>query len=210
MSLKEHVAQRLTLFGLSEPYKNSRDPSEGGSVYMLAYCVEGEEPIEMGQIAKRSDGSYWWFTTCRKIHCGVFLGKHESYETAYEELRNYVASEISRVFDLTKPIHTHDLPVIYLRNSDLKACQRAGADIDDFSAGMDWALRTQGFPRRPAWAKFLVQNRDLSFTWFECMPTTDHNKGIWVCSEGRHLAVVLDKTFKEDKLAWAKSVRRVK
>lgn len=171
------------------------DGSDHGSVSMLAFCAPDSEPIEMGQVSRLSTGEYWWFTTNPKI-----VNRHTAsfpvlkLKQAEQGLEHYVGSEIDRLKNLKLPVVYHDLPDTTARRSDKKVMAIGSYDQDSFLAGMDWMLRTMGFPRKPSWAKFLVQHRDRTFTWFEKQPVHDPCTGRWdTVEESLYLNVCLDR-----------------
>lgn len=151
---------------------------------------------EMGMVCERADGTYWQFTTGRMILCqrpDVYLTKHETLESASDALYAHVLSELFRVICLMS-----DAPVAVANRTFKKRDRRAFSKtylsevVDNksaFKSGIDWILRSEGFPRRPVWAKFLVQNRNGSFIWFEAQPTVNHNEGTWESAEGRRCQV---------------------
>jgi hypothetical protein len=192
----------LNWYEISPEYKP--DKHKGYSFLMLAYCVD-DLVIEMGQVAVTSTNEYWWFTTNPNIHCKHTASSHYKYpEDAREALGDYVASEIIRMRNLDTPVFNHDLPKVVWCKSDEKARADSDYDIGGFQAGMDWALRTSGVPRKPTWATYIVQNRDRSLTWFECKPTYHHNDGKWICDEGRSEVVILYDS------QWSKAIKRIK
>ena len=196
----------LKFYEKSEVY---RDYNSGCSVCMLMFVPPEGDPIEMGQVAIRSDKTYWWFTTNPKIMCKHTAGARYKYEkAACKDLQDYVCSEIIRLNNLKTPVIYQNLDPVELRKSDRNACREYRCNEDDFTQGMDWAFRTMGIPRRPHWAKFIVQNRDLTFVWYEHEPEYDHNKGSWHCKHGRSMVLVLD----EECLVgnWKTSIKRIR
>jgi hypothetical protein len=183
---------------------------EGHSIYMLAYCFD-DKVIEMAQLARRGNGTYWWFVTSPKIHCRHTAGiEYHILEDAQASMLGYVQQEIIRVWNLKKPVFHHALPMPEMRKSDMRVCEIQECNTRDFQEGMDWMLRTMGFPRRPVWAKYLVQNRDKSFYWLENEPYPDHQSGRWQQKEdGRFLNVTLDDNTAKQ-WEWTKQIRRVK
>lgn len=209
---KEHFdpATCLKVFEMSAEYAQDREKrGAGGSYYLLSFC-EDTSTIEMGHVAKRSNGTFWWFTTnpniANKHTAGV---EYTDSQKALDELTEYVRLEIIRVGNLHRPIFEHDLPEVVLRNSDLRACESTGSDQASFQAGMDWMLRSMGLPRRPTWAKYLVQHRDGSLTWYEHKPYPDHNRGEWLTEkDSRWLNVKIREKHLD--YTWFNAIRRVK
>ena len=203
----------VQVFELSPEYMRDLEKrNRGGNVLMIGYCVPGDEPITMGYVAKRVAGTYWWFTTNPNIFCGVQLEPYDDMMDAAKDICTYVAKEIVRVFNLSKPVYTHELPEITMRRSDIKVCELTNSEPTSFQAGMDWAFRTCGIPRRPTWAKFLAQNWDKSFTWFEEQPTADQNQKVWKSESGRSQPVLLEHEAAPPNTPnlWYKSIRRIK
>ena len=192
----------LQFFELSKEYRDLYRDS-GGPYNMLAYVYD-DQVVEMGQVARRGNGTYWWYTTCPKIHCRHTAGvEYKKVSEAAADLLSYVRDEVVRMFDLTRPVFYHELPTPVFRKADRKVCELTKSDEDSFLAGMDWAFRTMGIRRRPAWATYVAQNRDKSLMWFEERPTYDHNKGVWVEVTGRSELVEIEESV-------AKAIRRVK
>lgn len=170
------------------------------AVRRLLYTADGE--VEMGLVCEKANGTYWAFTTCRDIQCtppSFYFVEHDTQQQAARELYDYVLAELVRVICL----HS-DMPLTSRQRVFKKRDRSAFAKYSRqekvsaeaaFRCGVDWTLRSEGFPRRPVWAKFLVQNRDGLFVWFEQMPTIDHNNGQWVVTEGRSLEVRLTDAF---------------
>lgn len=200
----------LQIFELSAQHAAQYRKDEGHSIQMLAYCFE-DQVIEMAQLARRGNGTYWWFVTTPKIHCRHTANiEYKDLETARSSMVAYVKQEIIRVWNLKKPVFHHDLPMTEMRKTDMRVCEIQECNTRDFQEGMDWAFRTMGFPRRPVWAKYLVQNRDKSFYWLENEPYQDHQSGRWQQKEdGRFLNVTLDATTAKQ-WEWTKQIRRVK
>lgn len=191
----------LQYFELSAEYRQLYEKS-GGPYQMLAYCYDAQV-VEMGHIARRGNGTFWWYTTNPKIYCKHTAGQELSLKEAVSGLFSHVREEVIRMFDLTRPVHYHDLPATEFRKSDAKVCALTGSDEDSFLAGMDWAFRTMGIRRRPSWAKYVVQNRDKSMFWFEECPVYDHNEGLWTETTARSEEVLIDAVP-------SKRIRRVK
>ena len=203
--LKAEVAKHLTW--LKRHPDLPTNPNDR-AVRRLMYAADGE--VEMGMVCEKANGTYWAFSTCRDIQCTppeFYFVEHKTIQQAAAALHEYVIGELTRVICL----HS-DMPLTtrqrVFKKRDRRAFDRYGKGEKSsaeaaFRCGVDWALRSEGFPRRPLWAKFLVQNRDGSFTWFEHMPTIDHNNGLWVATDGRSLDVKLSDAF------WATGIVRL-
>lgn len=150
----------------------------------------GEDSSEMGLVCETAEGTFWSFTTNPAIACmkpRAYLIKYDTLEKACEALYDYVVSEVYRViriesnmpYEIERKFKKRD-KIAYEEYQD--AIQ---TDDDAFKCGMDWILRSEGFPRRPDWARFLVQNRSGDYAWFETKPHIDHNMGVWTCTVGR-------------------------
>ena len=178
------------------------------AVRRLMYTADGD--VEMGMVCEKANGTYWAFTTCPNIQCTppeFYQVEHSTIKQAELALHEYVVGELLRVICL----HS-DMPLTArqrkFKRRDRLAFSRydkheRSSAADAFKCGVDWTLRSEGFPRRPLWAKFLVQNRNGSFVWFEHMPTIDHNNGLWVATDGRSLDVKLSDAF------WATGIVRL-
>jgi hypothetical protein len=173
----------------------------------------------MGMVCETADGRYWQFTTNPNILCQTpseYLTKHDKLENACEALSSYVLSEVHRLIRVnsimphivTREFKKRDRLAFdeYVKEALMKAIFRGREAFAEtfkrgFKAGADWILRSEGFPRRPDWAHYLVQNRNGDYQWFEKKPVMDHNFGIWVSQEGRAKHV-----RHED---WQKSITRL-
>lgn len=205
---RSNLASALQVFELSPEYKKLYE-GVGGPAYMVAYVYDGET-IPLAQIARRSNKTFWWYVTSPTIACRHTAGQELTLEQAQRTLLDYLEEEITRMFNLKKPVFEHDLPTVTFRKSDQKVCLKLDSDDQSFINGMDWMLRTMGFPRRPVWAKYLVQNRDKSFYWFENEPYADLKTGKWQQKEdGQFLNVTLDESTSVQ-WDWTKQVKRVK
>lgn len=206
--MSKNVENPLRWFEMSEQHRGQYRAKEGRSVSMLAFCTD-DAVIEMGQVAKRSNKSFWWFTTNPTIETKHTAGStYDKLVDAEEALRQHVVSEIERLKLLSVPVFFHDKKLITSRRSDRRAIGTLGrgTDAKSFMHGMEWALRTSGIPRKPTWAKFIVQNRDKSFTWFENQPVADIETGRWVSPEGQSKRVNL---IEDDQWSWNNSIKRI-
>ena len=143
--------------------------------------------MELGLVCETADSMYWSFTTSPSLRCMptyLYLTKHQSITKAMEQLSSYVSAEFSKPYEpcLTRKLKRRDREAYTLRKTTLETT------ADAFKSGVEWILKSEGFPRRPEWARFLVQNRNGQFYWFESKPiATDSGK--WHCDTGRSTAV---------------------
>ncbi len=176
------------------------------AVLRLVYASDGHE-TEMGLVCETSDGAYWCFTTNSRIvsmPMDSILHHHKTIEEAREKLYEYVVAEIIRLLRIATNM---PYTIQYrFKKRDRVALKNyteeiSGDTVQAFKCGMDWILRSEGVPRRPAWAKFLTQNRDGTFVWHEDTPSTNDNTGRWE-STGR---------FKEIRIAenWRSGILRL-
>ena len=182
--------------------RNSKIPTSPDD-RCVARLLYGEQDTEMGLVCETADGMYWSFTTNPNIVCmspDAYLIKYDQPEKACDALRDYVLSEVHRLikvnsvmpYIVTREFKKRDRIAFeeYVKEALMKAIFRgkeafAATFKRGFKAGADWILRSEGWPRRPYWAHYLVMNRSGDYTWFEHKPTLDHNFGVWVSPEGR-------------------------
>jgi hypothetical protein len=141
--------------------------------------------VEMGRINQTKTGNYWFFVTNSLIDVGnshEYI-KERSLEDAENSLFQHVESELLRVMKLNS-----NFPYILtqkFKRRDKEAFSNYNPETlsEAFKCGMEWILRSEGFPRRPSWATFITQNRDGSFVWHEAKPEVDLNTGVWTSSQ---------------------------
>lgn len=161
------------------------------SVRRLVYRSSGEES-ELGLVCELTGGGYWCVSTSpvlRVMPETMSVTRFDTIEKAQYAMDQHVEKELLRLHELTstKPYVVERK----FKSRDRQAFENYKArDQESFKQGMDWILRSEGFPRRPAWAKYLVQNRDGSFLWFEDMPEPDMVGG-WSSPTGRSKPVVI-------------------
>lgn len=140
---------------------------------------------ELGLVCERSNGTFWCFVTSCSISTlpvSIHLRTYKTPDSAAAVLEQHVVSELLRIYRLETCVP---------EPAKLKIRDKAasnGYDKVSFKAGASWILESEGFPRRPQWAKFLIQNADGRFVWFEYKPTLI--SGSWK-AEGRSQPVVL-------------------
>ena len=155
----------------------------------LMYVSDGIETL-MGLVCE-SKNEFWCFTNNSSIECmpsELYLTKYKTLEEAEKVLFEFVLNKIYKLATLNS-----DMPYIQTRKfkgRDRAAFNKYTNEIGDdlksaFKCGMEWILRSEGFPRRPSWAKFLVQNRNGTFVWFELQPKPNHTTGDWTAVDGR-------------------------
>lgn len=182
----------------------------GGNCVLMLTFGHGDDFECLGYVSKVATG-YYWFTTCPKLVCAyVTTDMGLSLDECKTQLFNYGLDELIRLYHLSGRID--HIVSTKLRNSDVRACESykehyGGVDDDSFNsgfhAGLDRGVKTQGLPRKPVWAKYLVQNRDGTFAWFEHEPICVSNDGVWMCDTGRSKQVSLHAD-------WTGSIRRLK
>lgn len=140
---------------------------------------------ELGLVCERSDGTFWCFVTSCSISAlpvATHLHTYESPKAAAVVLEQHVVSELLRIYRL----ETSMPEPAKLKTRDKVASK--GYDTASFKAGVSWVLESEGFPRKPQWAKFLAQNADGRFVWFEQAPVL--TSGTWVASgRSQHVAL---------------------
>ena len=110
----------------------------------------------------------------------MHLNTYKTKEAAAEVLLEHVLDELVRVCILNSE---DSKQMTAFKSRDKSACSAYKASAKDFKAGVSWILQSEGFPRRPDWAKYLVQNADGRFVWFEQQP--ELLSGVWCCKKGR-------------------------
>lgn len=183
--------------------------SGGNCVLMLVFGLEDDFEC-LGYVSKVEAGHYW-FIACPKLVCAyVTTDEGLSLNECKTQLFNYALNELVRLYNLSGRMD--NMVSTKLRNSDMRACEsykeHFGAVDDDsfdagFHSGFDRGVKTQGLPRKPTWAKYLVQNRDGTLVWFEQEPECALNDGVWTCSAGRSRKVSLHND-------WTGSIKRLK
>lgn len=173
------------------------------AVRRLVYQL-GDQETELGLVCELARGGYWVVTTSHALHVmpeTMCVKTFDTVEEAQDLLFSHVVRELQRLSELSS-----ELP--YTMKTQFKARDRAAFERygarnqESFKQGIDWVLQSEGFPRRPSWARFLVQNRDGSYTWFEEMPKTDVSTGVWHAKDGRSKKVETSKQ-------WDHSITRI-
>ncbi len=167
--------------------RNPRLPTSPNDRAVLRLVYNEGLESELGLVCERADGTYWCFTTSHSISglpYSVHLNTYKSKDEAASVLFEHVLDELVRVCVLTSERYNVS-PT--LKKRDKKACSAYRAEAKDFKAGASWILQSEGFPRRPDWAKYLVQNADGRFVWFEQQP--ELLSGTWCCDKGRSQVV---------------------
>lgn len=170
-------------------HRNPKLPTSPNDRAVLRLVYNAGHETELGLVCERADGTYWCFTTSSLISClplAIHLDIYPTKELAADVLLSHVLDELVRVSQLNSDTY-HSMPAFKKR--DRLACASYKAKPEDFKAGASWILQSEGFPRRPSWAKFLVQNGDGKFMWFEEKP--ELLSGSWHCVSGRSQTVCL-------------------
>lgn len=193
----------------------------GGKVSLLSLCYPGKEPNELSCVCQLSnDGLFWTLENNPMIVCRRWTGKKfKSLAEAKDDAYAWTLSEVIRTikavmefkYEVMSTFKKRDIVAFgeYLKKALLTVIFKGQPRFKDsfklgFKAGVDWILRSEGVIRRPAWATYLVQNRDGSQTWFEHEPKPDHTEGKWLCSTGRHQNVQAHPE------SWTGSLRKLK
>lgn len=193
--MKQHLYQYLRW-----EERNPKVPTTPNDRAVLRLMYVANTPIQIGLVCERADGTYWCFTTNRIVHAMTLnqcLTTYADLDCAAEALREYVVDDLFRKIALDS-----DMPFVITRKfkeRDRKAFDNylgvteneLHSDVEHaFKCGIDWTLRSEGFPRRPSWAKFLIQNRNGCFEWHEIRPEFNNSSGVWL-STGRVRPVLL-------------------
>ena len=203
--LEEFARSLLKWYDLNEDHPAyARALQRGGCVSMLALTGEGE-PNALANVARLTNGLFWTFENNPMVVCRRYSGQRfQTLQAAKDDVYSWVLSEVIRVMKSTmsfkhkvisafkqrdKEAHEEYLKdalmtVIFGKDTSFAENFKRG-----FKAGVDWVLRSEGVTRHPAWANYIVQNRDGSQTWFEHEPSLYHNGGYWICATGRHLTI---------------------
>jgi len=171
--------------------------------------LSSEGDSEVALVCETSDGRYWTFITNSEFQGTspeTYLIRYDTKEQAEDFIRNYVIEEMLRMIRLNS-----DQPyevTRYFKARDRKAMLRYseyfGTDVEKaFKSGMEWILRSESDTRRPGWARYLVQNRNGVFTWFENKPHPNHSTGEWCSELGRSRRVVAHAE------SWTASIRKL-
>lgn len=201
--IKEYLANNL-VFMDREAFVARRE-----GCLQLALGLQGVDGTfsVLGYVS-RIGNRFWWFTNHPMIITrGDPADTHRKLDDAERALYEYVYSECFRILcDGAGIQRFHQLPK--RAHAEAETASR-GADVLDqesylsgFTNGYCKAVTLYGLAANPKWAKFLVQHRDGSFTWFEHKPYCDHNTGRWFSKSGRKRNVLMTNS-------WSHSLRRL-
>jgi hypothetical protein len=157
----------------------------GGLVRMLCYQALSTLPQTLlGYVARTGDGQFYPIFMHKDLIAGRWkLVLFPDMQGASDYLEQHTESELRRFMKNNTP-HKY-VASVTLNSKDIVAGKQYVSNTSDrsfrsgFIAGVDWALHSQGIPKKPSWANYVVQNRDGSITWFENKPEVDHGAGVW-------------------------------
>lgn len=146
----------------------------GGAVLRVVL----EKVGELGLVCRRADNTYWWMTTTTRLRCKHTAGvRYPTEEAAYLDLTTYLEHEIMKTAEKRDVLETP------LRTYEQRYAKANNCDIESFAYGVQCSLRMSGMPRRPSWARYLIQNDDGTLVWFETKPVK--KEGIYTSKTGK-------------------------
>ena len=167
---------------------------QDGNLSLLAYV-------------SKSESGYWWFTNHPMLITkadpeNTFDKKRDAAKDAY----GYVYRECYRILaegaKVTRFIKLPEWAAAEASSASIVAdTSDHDAFVSGFTHGFCKAVSEYGLGPQPKWAKYLVQNRDGSFTWFQNKPKPEHNSGNWE-------AVGKKKTIRLTE-SWSHSIREL-
>lgn len=142
--------------------------------------------------SSKDENKYWWHVQTSLVPCKV-SADNASLSNTLTEFKNYVAQQLCIRMTLDRGIDLYanvDAPT----SPDCESLAKRLGKCSVFASGVSWAkqffMRRNGYST-PKWARYKVQNRDLSMMYFETRPTYNNNTGFWECTEGRSKQIVL-------------------
>lgn len=179
----------------------------GGKCQLMLGLDTPAGVVDLGFVSKVAAGFFWFVTNPNLLCAYQTTDARLTLEQCKVALFNHALGELQRLHVDSRL----DILTTTMRKSDVRACaQNMPVDVEEdsyktgFHHGLDRGIKTQGLPRKPTWARYLVQNRDGTLTWFEHEPSADNNDGKWTCSSGRTSTILLNKQH------WTGSLKKLK